>query len=126
MVLPKFIRQAVTGESLTIHGDGRQSRCFCYVGDTVQALVELASGVCAGQIVNVGTDDSTEIVSLAELVLRATGSHSKAQFNCESGFAEIKSRMPDVSKVKELIGWQARTDIAEIVEKTVNYMAEGL
>jgi UDP-glucose 4-epimerase len=121
MVLPRFVAQAVRGEPLTVFGDGSQTRCFCYVGDVVGALVGLMEHPEAeGRVFNVGSTDEISIVELARRVIHLTGSHSKIRNvpygdAYEEGFEDMPRRVPDTSRAKALIGFEATVGLDEII-----------
>src|SRR6188474_3329253 len=112
MVLPSFVRQALAGQPITVFGDGKQSRSFTYVADVVDALIALASEPRAvGEVFNIGNTGEVTIRQLAERVKNLTGSDSLIQYvpydqAYEAGFEDMPRRVPDISKVKALIGFQ--------------------
>lgn len=122
MVLPNFINQAISGEPITVYGDGRQSRCFTWVGDVVDALIKLAHHPAAiGEVFNIGSEDEITINDLAMLVKEVVNSHSEivhVPYNeaYESGFEDLKRRVPDISKLRNLIGYKPTKSIREIIE----------
>ena len=127
MVLPTFVRQALEGQPITVFGDGTQSRSFTYVADVVDALVKLAQEPRAvGEVFNVGNTEEVTIVDLAQRVKRATGSASAVQFvpydqAYEAGFEDMPRRVPDISKVRNLIGYEPRLVLDEIVCRVVEH-----
>ena len=124
MVLPRFIAAAQRGEPLRVYGDGGQSRCFCYVKDTVEALVRLTSSPTAtGQIFNIGSTEEVSIAELAALVIRTLGSNSSVQlvpYNeaYEPGFEDMRRRKPSVEKLVQFTGFKPATTLREIIERT--------
>lgn len=122
MVLPNFVNQAISGEPITIYGDGKQSRCFTWVGDVVDALIKLAHHPRAiGEVFNVGSEDEITINDLAILVKEVLNSHSEIihvpyDEAYESGFEDLKRRVPDMSKLRNLIGYKPTKNIREIIE----------
>src|SRR5690242_4802020 len=110
MVLPTFVRQALAGQPITVFGDGTQSRSFTYVADVVDALVKLAQEPRAvGEVFNIGNTEEVTIRELAERVKRLTGSNSAVQLvpydeAYEAGFEDMPRRVPDISKVHNLVG----------------------
>jgi UDP-glucose 4-epimerase len=124
MVLPRFIEAAKTGKPLQVHGDGQQTRCFCYVGDTVEALVRLFNSPAArGEIFNVGNDEEVCIQRLAEEVIQALGSGSKIeQLPYEKafgqGFEDMRRRRPVLEKLRRVTGFRPRTGLKEVIERT--------
>lgn len=124
MVLPRFIAAAQRGESLRVYGDGSQSRCFCYVQDTVEALVRLTHTPGAiNQIFNIGGTEEISIAKLAELVIQTLGSKSGVElvpYNeaYEPGFEDMRRRKPSVDKLEKFTGFKPRTSLREIIERT--------
>ncbi|NUQ53307.1 MAG: TolC family protein, partial [Phycisphaerales bacterium] len=119
MVLPRFLAAAKAGRPLIVHGDGRQTRCFCYVTDTVEALVRLQNSTAAqGQVFNVGSDEEVTIVELAERVIRALHSSSPIVFLSyeqayAKGFQDMLRRRPDVRRAeRQLAASTARVGVA--------------
>jgi UDP-glucose 4-epimerase len=127
MVLPTFVRQALAGQPITVFGDGTQSRSFTYVADVVDALVKLTEDPRAvGEVFNVGNTEEVTIGELAQRVKRATGSESPVQFvpydqAYEAGFEDMPRRVPDISKVRDLVGYQPRLGLDEIVCRVVEH-----
>jgi len=121
MVLPRFIRAALDGSPLTVHGDGRQVRCFCDARDVTRALVELTAGVaCHGRVFNVGSDHAVSIAELADLVIELTDSPSIKEFVSYervfgSGFEDPRERRPDLARVREAIGFEPRWTLKETI-----------
>ena len=121
MVIPRFVKQALAGEPITVFGDGRQSRCFCDVSDTVRALVDLASHPQAiGRVFNVGSTDEVTILDLAERVKGITGSASAIQLipydqAYAPGFEDMRRRVPDISRIHALTGWRPQRTLDEIL-----------
>ncbi len=122
MVLPRFIRAAKAGEPLRVFGDGRQTRCFCFVGDAVEALVRLQNCPAArGNIFNVGGTEEISIRDLAELVIQTLGSKSRIEFvdyreAYGPGFEDMLRRRPRVEKLAATIGFRPATSLRAIVE----------
>ena len=110
MVIPTFVKQALAGRPITVYGDGKQSRCFGYVGDVVGALVKLVEHDDAvGQVFNIGSNSEISIVDLARRVKELTHSQSEIVFvpyneAYEEGFEDMPRRIPDITKVNDLIG----------------------
>ena len=124
MVLPRFIQAARRGEALRVYGDGRQTRCFCAVQDTVEALVRLQNCPGArGEIFNVGSTEEISIGRLAEIVIKLLGSSSNIEFipyekACAPGFQDMLRRKPIVAKLATYIGFQPGTPLSEIIRQT--------
>jgi UDP-glucose 4-epimerase len=123
MVVPNLVGQALRGETLTVFGDGRQTRCFSYVGDVVPALVALSQTPEAfGQAVNLGGAQEISIMMLAKLIIELTGSPSDIALIPYSqgygeGYEDMRRRVPDNTKAGELLGWQPVTGVDEIIGK---------
>jgi UDP-glucose 4-epimerase len=127
MVLPSFVSRALAGEPLIVHGDGRQTRSFTWVGDVVAALVALADEPRAvGEVFNVGNDREISIGELAEKVRSMTGSDSPITFMPHAEafgehFEDMARRVPDISKLRTTVGFEPRVQLDEIIERTVAY-----
>src|SRR5687767_2175247 len=121
MVLPTFVRQALAGLPITVFGDGTQTRSFTYVGDVVGALIKLADEPRAiGEVFNVGNTEEVSIRELADRVKRIAGSSSPVQLvpydeAYEAGFEDMPRRVPDISKVAQLVGFQPTLGLDEII-----------
>lgn len=121
MVLPNFVTQALTGEPLTVHGTGDQSRCFSHVSDVVESIYRLINTPEAiGQVFNIGNDREITISELAELVRDIVGSTSeikKIPYDqvYAYGFEDMLRRVPDVSKLEKLVGYRPRTSLEQII-----------
>ena len=117
MVLPTFARQALRGAPITVHGDGRQTRCFCHVRDAVEAVVRLSGTEAArGEVVNVGSDEEVSILALAERVRSAAASPSElVHVPYDEAYAEdfedMRRRVPDLRKLELLTGFRPRTPL---------------
>jgi UDP-glucose 4-epimerase len=129
MVLPRFIAAATGGQPLKVYGDGRQTRCFCYVRDTVEALVRLANCPGArGQVFNVGSTEEISIRDLAGRVVEILGSRSAIEFvpysqAYEPGFDDMRRRKPVVEKLRAAVGFRPSTPLAAIIELTAQVLA---
>ena len=127
MVLPSFVRQALAGEPITVFGDGTQSRSFTYVGDVVGCLLKLVNEPKAiGQVFNIGNKEEVTILRLAEMVKARTGSSSPIEFvpydkAYEEGFEDMPRRVPDLSKISKLVGYEPKVQLDEIITKVIEY-----
>lgn len=127
MVLPNFVRQALDGAPITVHGDGSQTRSFTWVGDVVSALTSLIHEPRAvGEVFNVGNDREVSIHDLALQVRAAAGSDSDIQFVSykqayDADFEDMPRRVPDISKLRNLVGYRPRVLLDEIIERTIHY-----
>jgi UDP-glucose 4-epimerase len=130
MVIPNFVRQALSGQPITVFGDGTQSRSFTYVGDVVRAIVTLINDPRAvGQVFNVGNGKEITIGDLAERVRTLAGSHSKIVLipydqAYEAGFEDMPRRVPDISKIHALIGYAPTVELDEMVERVIEYFRQ--
>jgi UDP-glucose 4-epimerase len=121
MVLPAFVRQALSGDPLTVFGSGEQRRCFGYVGEVVEAMVRIVrSSSTIGEIINIGNDEEITISGLAELVKEITNSESDiAYIPYETaygpGFQDIPRRVPSLEKLERMIGYRPRMPIDTII-----------
>jgi UDP-glucose 4-epimerase len=127
MVIPTFVKQALSGRPLTVYGDGSQTRCFGYVGDVVGALVALMDREEAvGEVFNIGSSEEVSIMQLAERVKGLTGSKSEIvtvpyDEAYEEGFEDMPRRVPDTSKVSALTGFKATVTLDEILRSVIEY-----
>lgn len=127
MVLPRFVQQALQGESLTVYGDGSQRRCFCDVRDIVEAVESLSQHPAApGQVFNIGSQEETTILDLAHRVIQAADSPSSITFipydkAYAPGFEDMQRRIPDLSRVQSLVGWQPSHTLDQILESVIDY-----
>lgn len=126
MVLPRFIAAAKAGTPLQVYGDGLQTRCFCYVRDTVEALVRLQNLPAArGEIFNIGGSEEISILELARLVVAVLGSKSTVEFIPYSqayapGFDDMRRRKPLTGKLARVAGFQPQTGLREIIRLSAN------
>lgn len=124
MVLPRFIAAAKAGEPLRVFGDGKQSRCFCFVSDTVEALVRLQNTTAArGQVFNIGGTEEVSIIELAQRVIATLGSKSRVELIPYSeayapGFDDMRRRKPVVEKLANVTGFRPTTSLADIIRRT--------
>ena len=125
MVIPRFVTQGLAGDPITVYGEGTQTRCFAHVADVVDALVRLMSHPAAiGQVFNVGNDHEITILELAQKVITATGGHSLIRLIPYSqaytaGFEDMLRRVPNLSKIRALIGYEARHGLDEILRDVI-------
>jgi UDP-glucose 4-epimerase len=127
MVIPRFVRQALQGEELTVFGDGQQTRCFCHIDDTVEALTGLLGERRAvGGVFNVGGSREISMYELAELVIGLAGSSSGIRLVSyeeayEPGFEDMRRRVPDTTRIRNLIGWEPQRSVESIIEDVIAY-----
>jgi UDP-glucose 4-epimerase len=127
MVAPRFVKQALSGEPITVYGDGTQRRSFTWVGDVVNAMMKLIKHPGAyGEVFNVGHTDEISIYELAELVKTMTESASEIVFipyeqAYESGFEDMARRLPDLTKIQRTIGYRPTLDLPRMLEWLIAY-----
>jgi nucleoside-diphosphate-sugar epimerase len=130
MVIPSFVRQALAGQPITVFGDGTQSRSFTYVGDVVRAMVALIDEPAAiGQVFNIGNGSEITIGDLAAKVKAMTGSASEIvrvpyDQAYEAGFEDMPRRVPDISKVRALVGYEPTVDLDEVLGRVIEYFRQ--
>jgi UDP-glucose 4-epimerase len=127
MVLPNFVKQALDNRPITVFGSGKQSRCFCDVRDTVEALLRLAATDAAvGQVVNVGNTEEISIEGLAATVKERAKSSSQIVYvpyaeAYEPGFEDMMRRVPSVEKLYSLTNFRPQTSLAEIIDRVIEH-----
>jgi UDP-glucose 4-epimerase len=127
MVIPTFVKQALAGRPITVYGNGKQSRCFCYVGVGVGALMKLMDDPKAvGEVFNVGSNVEISITGLAKKVKELTNSESEIVLvpydeAYEEGFEDMPRRVPDISKVNKQIGFQPGKDLEGILKSVIDF-----
>jgi UDP-glucose 4-epimerase len=125
MVLPNFTEQALAGEPITVFGNGRQSRCFCHVSDTVEAVIRLLDTPrVEGQVFNVGSDREISMRDLAEMVRRAANSSSPIELvpydeAYAEGFEDMERRVPDCSKLEQWTGFRPKRSLEQIIADVI-------
>jgi UDP-glucose 4-epimerase len=130
MVIPNFVRQALAGHPITVFGDGTQSRSFTYVGDVVRAVVALMNEPRAvGQVFNIGNGHEITIGELAARIKTLAGSRSEIvripyDQAYETGFEDMPRRVPDISKIKSLIGYEPTVELDEILERVIEHFRQ--
>ncbi len=132
MVAPRFIRQALSGEPLTVYGDGEQSRCFADVSDVVGAVVRLAEHPGAvGQVFNIGGVEEITMRGLAERTIELTGSRSPIEYipydrAYAPGFEDMRRRVPGLQKISALIGYRPSFTLDETLRRVIAYEKQRL
>ncbi|MBC8503792.1 MAG: GDP-mannose 4,6-dehydratase [Chloroflexi bacterium] len=132
MVVPRLIRQALRDEPITVYGDGQQQRSFTWVGDAVNAIIRLAeSPEATGQVFNIGHQKEISINELAALIKELTGSDSEISLipyeeAYAEGFEDMRRRLPDISKISQVLGYQPSLDLPEILERIISYHKEEM
>lgn len=128
MVIPRFVEQALDGRSLTIYGDGSQSRCFSFVGDVVRGVLMLADSPDSnGDVFNIGTEEEVTVQELAERVIARVGSSSRVEFipyeqAFGPGFEDMPRRVPDLSKINRLVGYRPRVSLDQLLDLTIEHI----
>jgi len=126
MVVPRFIESAIKNEPIRIYGTGKQSRCFCYVGDVVDAVIRLMDCSRAiGEAFNIGSDEEITIEALADKIIAMTGSKSRKEFvPYEVAYGrpieDMMRRVPCLQRIKDTIGWKPKTGLAETLQKVID------
>jgi UDP-glucose 4-epimerase len=126
MVIPRFVGQALRNDPITVYGSGQQTRCFCYVGDVVQGLVNLTEHPEAfGKVFNLGGNDEISMFDLAEKIVAAADSTSKIDLipydvAYEEGFEDMQRRVPDTTRAYNLVGFEPTVKLDEIIERVID------
>ncbi|MFY9572096.1 MAG: GDP-mannose 4,6-dehydratase, partial [Blastocatellia bacterium] len=127
MVIPNFVQQALTGQDITVYGDGTQTRCFTHVSDVLDALIAIAEHPQAvGEVYNIGSDHEISMLELAERIKHLTESASNIVFvpydqAYEAGFEDMMRRVPDISKIRALIGYNPKVDLDALLTSIIEY-----
>jgi UDP-glucose 4-epimerase len=131
MVMPRFVSAALSGEPLTVYGDGTQSRCFCHVNDAVRAIIALSQAPAAeGRVFNVGATEQISILGLAERVIVLTDSASEIAFvpyeqAYAEGFEDLQRRSPDITRIQQFLGWTPEYSLDEIVLDIARWLRDN-
>jgi UDP-glucose 4-epimerase len=131
MVIPRFVRQAIAGQPITVYGDGTQRRVFCHVTDVVQALIGLmTTDDVFGEVFNIGGTEEISIEDLAERVRQLAESESeivKVPYDeaYEPGFEDMARRVPDTSKIRELLGWSPACSLEQTIADVIEHHREA-
>jgi len=118
MVVPRFVGKALKNEPVRIFGTGRQTRCFCYVGDLVEAIIKLMDcELAAGNVYNIGSIEEISIEALADKIIEMTGSKSGKEFiSYEEAYGrpieDMMRRVPNIERIKKTIGWEPKTNLS--------------
>ncbi len=130
MVIPNLVKQALRNEALTIYGDGQQSRCFTHVKDSIRCQTALMNEPRAvGQVFNLGAQEEVTIEQLAKRIIEMTGSHSELRYipyeeAYEAGFEDMRRRVPDTTKVRNLLGFAPDSHLDDILKDVIGYFRE--
>jgi UDP-glucose 4-epimerase len=128
MVLPRFIQAAIKNEPITIYGDGTQSRVFCHVADAVRAILTIANtDSTIGEVYNIGGVGETSIKQLAEKIIESTKSTSAITYTpydqaYTAGYEDMQRRVPDITKIKNAIGWSPENTLDSIISDVASEM----
>ena len=131
MVVPRFVTAALKNENILVYGDGNQVRCFCHVNDAVAALLKVIdSKESIGQVFNIGNNQQITIMELAKKVIEITGSKSKIELvpyekAYGPGFEDMQRRVPDISKIKKMLGWEPKISLEQIIKDIAAYNSAG-
>jgi UDP-glucose 4-epimerase len=121
MVVPRFIKSALTDQPITIYGDGTQTRCFAHVYDVIDAVISTAfADNTVGKVINIGNDFEISINDLAKRVIKDTGSKSEVIYVPYSeaygdGFEDMERRVPNIDLIKQLVGWSPKRDLSRMI-----------
>ena len=122
MVVPRFVSAAISGQDISVYGDGKQTRAFCHIDDVIEALLlVIESPKAIGQVYNVGNNFEISIADLAKKIIEVTDSSSKLEFKSYAdaygpGFEDLERRVPDISKVGRDLGWAPKRDLTQIIK----------
>ena len=122
MVVPRFVNSAIKGEALSVYGSGEQIRCFCHISDAVRGLLlVMDSDKAVGEVFNVGNNQQISIMELAKKVIKITGSKSTIEKIAyekayPQGFEDMQRRVPDISKIKQVLGWSPQLNLDQIIK----------
>lgn len=131
MVIPNFVRSALDGKPINVYGTGDQTRCFAHVGDVIQGLVGLMEHPEAvGNVFNVGNDEETSITEVAKRVKEMTGSSSEIRYipygeAYGEGFEDMERRVPNLARIKNLIGYEPKLKLDDILASVIKYFREN-
>ncbi|MDQ3801316.1 MAG: GDP-mannose 4,6-dehydratase [Acidobacteriota bacterium] len=132
MVVPRFVQSAIKGDSITVHGDGTQSRCFGHVLDVIEGLTKaIETPACFGQVMNLGNNEEISIKELAEKAIKITGSPSDIQYIpydevYGEGFEDMRRRVPSLEKAQRLIGYQPTRTLDDIINDVAEEFRQTL
>ena len=118
-VVPNFINQALKGEDITVYGDGSQTRSFCYVSDLIDGIYKLMMSDFV-EPVNIGNPDEMSVLEFAEKVIEITDSDSRVIFE-ELPVDDPKVRRPDISRARDVLGWEPKVGLVEGLKNTIKY-----
>jgi UDP-glucose 4-epimerase len=131
MVVPRFVKAALSNEPINIYGDGTQSRVFCHVQDAIEALLQLvATEKTINEVYNVGGTGEITIKQLAETIVKQTNSNSEIEYipyekAYAPGFEDMQRRMPDISKIKDALNWSPQRDLTQIISDVAYHITNS-
>jgi UDP-glucose 4-epimerase len=131
MVVPRFVKAALSNEPINIYGDGTQSRVFCHVQDAIEALLQLvATEKTINEVYNVGGTGEITIKQLAEVVIKQTNSKSTIEYipyekAYAPGFEDMQRRVPDISKIKDALNWSPQRDLTQIISDVASHISNS-
>lgn len=131
MVIPRFVKQALSGEPITVYGDGSQARCFGHVRDVIEGIIGLMNHSDApGKVFNIGNDEETTIMELAQRVITMTGSKSEIEIipfskAYPAGFEDMHRRIPDLGKIRNLLGYEPKRNLDSILADVIAEFKAG-
>ncbi len=131
MVIPRFVKQALSGEPITVYGDGSQARCFGHVRDVIEGIIGLMNHSDApGKVFNIGNDEETTIMELAKRVIAMTGSKSEIEIipfsqAYPAGFEDMHRRIPDLGKIRNLLGYEPQRNLDTILADVIAEFEAG-
>jgi len=131
MVIPRFVKQALSGEPITVYGDGSQARCFGHVRDVIEGIIGLMNHSDApGKVFNIGNDEETTIMELAQRVITMTGSKSEIEIipfskAYPAGFEDMNRRIPDLGKIRNLLGYEPKRNLDSILADVIAEFKAG-
>jgi UDP-glucuronate decarboxylase len=122
--IPRFISQALRNEPITVFGDGKQTRSFCYITDQIEGLLRLAfTETARGEVVNIGNDEEITVIDLAKMVKKLAGSSSNITFGLLPQ-DDPQRRCPDITKAKQILGWRPKVKLEDGLRKTIKWLSE--
>jgi len=131
MVVPRFVQRALNDEPILIYGTGRQTRCFCYVADLVEAVINLMNCEhAAGKVYNIGSSEEISIEELADKIIEMTGSKSQKQFvPYEVAYGrpieDMMRRVPSLERIKETVGWESKTSLDGALQAIIESLKQN-
>jgi UDP-glucose 4-epimerase len=131
MVVPRFVKAALSNEPINIYGDGTQSRVFCHVQDAIEALLALvANDKTVSNVYNVGGTGEITIKQLAEMIIKQTNSKSTIEYipyekAYATGFEDMQRRVPDISKIKTELNWAPKKNLSQIIADVARHISNS-